>query len=108
MIHAAAGCRVSEFEPCSMRVQSVECVSSAKTGRTLIRPLCYSRDADRMVIIGSYGGAPHNPPWYYNLLANPVVTVEVGVEKFKARAALRPLVWNAKSIRRASPLDAAL
>ena len=60
-------------------------MTGAKTGRTLIRPLCYSRDGDRLVIIASYGGAPRNPPWYHNLLANPVVTVEVGTEKFKAR-----------------------
>jgi deazaflavin-dependent oxidoreductase (nitroreductase family) len=62
-------------------------MTGAKTGRTLIRPLCYSRDGDRLVIIASYGGAAHNPPWYQNLLANPAVTVEVGTEKFKARAA---------------------
>jgi deazaflavin-dependent oxidoreductase (nitroreductase family) len=62
-------------------------MTGAKTGRTLIRPLCYSRDGDRLVIIASYGGASHNPPWYHNLLANPVVTIEVGTEKFKARAA---------------------
>ncbi len=62
-------------------------MTGAKTGRTLTRPLCYSRDGDRLVIIASYGGAPRNPPWYHNLLANPVVTVEVGTEKFKARAA---------------------
>jgi len=61
-------------------------MTGAKTGRTLVRPLCYSRDGDRLVIIASYGGAPHNPPWYHNLVANPVVTVEVGTEKFKARA----------------------
>jgi deazaflavin-dependent oxidoreductase (nitroreductase family) len=61
-------------------------MTGAKTGRTLIRPLCYSRDGDRIVIIASYGGAPRNPPWYHNLIANPVVTVEVGTEKFKARA----------------------
>jgi deazaflavin-dependent oxidoreductase (nitroreductase family) len=61
-------------------------MTGAKTGRTLIRPLCYSRDGDRLVIIASFGGAPHNPPWYYNLLAHPVITVEVGTEKFKARA----------------------
>jgi deazaflavin-dependent oxidoreductase (nitroreductase family) len=61
-------------------------MTGAKTGRTLTRPLCYSRDGDRLVIIASYGGAPRNPPWYHNLLANPVVTVEVGIEKFKARA----------------------
>ena len=33
-------------------------MTGAKTGRTLVRPLCYSRDADRIVIIASYGGAP--------------------------------------------------
>jgi deazaflavin-dependent oxidoreductase (nitroreductase family) len=61
-------------------------MTGAKTGRNLTRPLCYSRDGDRLVIIASYGGAPRNPPWYHNLLANPVVMVEVGTEKFKARA----------------------
>jgi deazaflavin-dependent oxidoreductase (nitroreductase family) len=61
-------------------------MTGAKTGRTLVRPLCYSRDGDRIVIIASYGGAPRNPPWYYNLIANPIVTVEVGTEKFTARA----------------------
>jgi len=62
-------------------------MTGAKTGRTLIRPLCYSRDGDRIVIIASYGGSPRNPPWYHNLLANPLVKVEVGSEQFKARAA---------------------
>src|SRR5882757_7476243 len=61
-------------------------MTGAKTGRTLLRPLCYSRDGDRLVIIASYGGAPRNPPWYHNLIANPVVTVEVGTEKFEAMA----------------------
>jgi deazaflavin-dependent oxidoreductase (nitroreductase family) len=61
-------------------------MTGARTGRTLVRPLCYSRDGDRLVIIASYGGAPRNPPWYHNLVANPVVTVEDGTEKFKARA----------------------
>ena len=56
-------------------------MTGAKTGRTLTRPLCYSRDGDRIVIIASYGGAPKNPPWYHNLVKTPVVTVEVGTEK---------------------------
>ena len=85
---------ISEFRANQGRVSSpmegmpivLLTMTGAKTGRTLTRPLCYSRDGDRIVIIASYGGAPHNPPWYHNLLANPVVTVEVGTEKFKARA----------------------
>ena len=52
----------------------------------LINPLVYANDGDRMIIIASKGGAPSNPDWYYNLLANPVVTVEVGSEQFQARA----------------------
>jgi deazaflavin-dependent oxidoreductase (nitroreductase family) len=61
-------------------------MAGAKTGRTLVRPVCYSRDGHRLVIIASRGGDPRNPPWYYNLVANPVVIVEVGTEKFKAKA----------------------
>jgi deazaflavin-dependent oxidoreductase (nitroreductase family) len=61
-------------------------MTGAKTGRILVRPVCYSRDGDRLVVIASRGGAPRNPPWYYNLVANPIVTVEVGTEKFRARA----------------------
>jgi deazaflavin-dependent oxidoreductase (nitroreductase family) len=61
-------------------------MTGARTGRTLVRPLCYSRDGERIVIIASYGGAPRNPPWYYNLVANPIVTIEIGTEKFRARA----------------------
>jgi deazaflavin-dependent oxidoreductase (nitroreductase family) len=60
--------------------------TGAKTGRTLVRPLVYTRDGDRIVIVASFAGGPNNPPWYHNLVANPVATVEVGVEKFKVRA----------------------
>ncbi|MGO9264271.1 MAG: nitroreductase family deazaflavin-dependent oxidoreductase [Candidatus Binataceae bacterium] len=63
-------------------------MTGAKTGRTLTRPLVYTRDGDRIVIIASFAGAPHNPPWYHNLVANPVATVEVGAEKFQVRASV--------------------
>jgi len=61
-------------------------MTGAKSGRALIRPVCYTRDGDSIVIIASYGGNPHNPPWYHNLVAHPVITVEVGAEKFRAKA----------------------
>ncbi len=32
------------------------------------------------------GGAPKSPAWYHNLVANPGVTLEVGTEKFAAKA----------------------
>ena len=58
----------------------------AKSGQPRINPLVYTTDGDRLVIIASKGGADSNPDWYYNLLANPVTTVEVGTEQFQVRA----------------------
>jgi deazaflavin-dependent oxidoreductase (nitroreductase family) len=42
--------------------------------------LAYGRDGDRYVVFASKGGAPTNPGWYHNLLANPQTTIEVGSE----------------------------
>jgi deazaflavin-dependent oxidoreductase (nitroreductase family) len=58
----------------------------AKTGAVHESPIVLSHDGDRYVIVASKGGAPTNPSWYYNLKAHPEVTVEIGGEKFKARA----------------------
>ncbi len=46
----------------------------------------YSADGDRLVIIASMGGAPTNPQWFHNIVANPKVTVEVGDESYDADA----------------------
>jgi len=58
----------------------------AKSGQERINPTAYVKDGENFVIIASKGGAPDNPDWYYNLIANPLVTVEVGTEKFQAKA----------------------
>lgn len=60
--------------------------TGAKSGKAIIKPLVYSKDGDRIVIIASFAGGPKNPPWYHNLVANPEATVEVGTEKFRVRA----------------------
>ena len=60
----------------------------AKSGQPRIAPLAYTTDGDHFVVIASKGGAPTNPDWYYNLLANPTVTVEIGQERFQARASV--------------------
>jgi deazaflavin-dependent oxidoreductase (nitroreductase family) len=57
-----------------------------KSGQERLAPVVYTRDGDRIVIVASKGGAPTHPSWYLNLVANPVVTLEVGAEKFQARA----------------------
>ena len=60
----------------------------AKSSQTRIYPLMSVPDGDRYIAVASKGGAPKNPLWYYNLLAHPDVTVEVGNEKFDATARL--------------------
>jgi len=60
----------------------------AKSQQERINPVAYIKDGSRFVVIASKGGAPTNPDWYYNILANPQVTVEVGTEQFQAHAAI--------------------
>ncbi len=60
--------------------------TGAKSGQPRVNPVAYTTDGDRLVIIASKGGAPTNPDWYYNLIAHPTVTVEVGTEQFQVRA----------------------
>jgi deazaflavin-dependent oxidoreductase (nitroreductase family) len=57
------------------------------------------RDGDRYVVVASVGGAAHHPAWYLNLVANPEVDVQVGPERFKARARTatpeeKPALWR--------------
>jgi len=58
----------------------------ARSGTVHESPIVFSRDGDKYVVVASKGGAPTNPSWYHNLKAHPEVTVEIGGEKFKARA----------------------
>ena len=60
--------------------------TGAKSGAKRINPLMSIPDGDRIVIIASKAGAPSNPDWYYNIVANPDVEIEIGTEKFKATA----------------------
>ena len=58
----------------------------AKSGQERVNPTAYVEDDNKFVIIASKGGAPTHPAWYYNILAHPLVSVEVGTEFFLARA----------------------
>jgi deazaflavin-dependent oxidoreductase (nitroreductase family) len=60
--------------------------TGANSGKTYTTPLVFSKDGDKCVIIASYAGAPKNPSWYHNLVTHPEVTVEIGADKFKAKA----------------------
>ena len=60
----------------------------AKSGQERINPVACVKDGERWVVIASKGGADTNPAWYYNVVANPHVTVEVGTKTFQAEAAV--------------------
>jgi deazaflavin-dependent oxidoreductase (nitroreductase family) len=62
--------------------------TGAKSGERRTTPLMYLPDGERMVIFASKGGAPSNPAWYHNLLANPSATVEVGPETVEVNAVI--------------------
>ncbi len=60
--------------------------TGAKSGLPRLNPTAYTEDGNRLVIIASNGGADTHPDWYYNVVASPHVTVEVGSEKYDAIA----------------------
>jgi len=79
--------------------------TGAKSGQSRTTPLVYSTDGDRIVIIASKAGGPTNPDWYHNLVAHPTATVEMGTEKFQARAAVQPSGGADARFRRVSEED---
>ena len=59
----------------------------AKSRLLRTTPLVYTANGDQLIVIASKGGSPSHPDWYYNLMAHPEATVELGVERFQVRAA---------------------
>ncbi|GED99568.1 nitroreductase [Gordonia spumicola] len=49
-----------------------------KSGEARTVPLLYLRDGDDVVVVASQGGLPKNPAWYYNVTADPAVTIQIG------------------------------
>jgi deazaflavin-dependent oxidoreductase (nitroreductase family) len=60
--------------------------TGAKSGEQRTTPVVYQKDGERMVIFASKAGAPENPAWYHNLVANPTATVEVGPDTVAVEA----------------------
>ncbi|MBI5336981.1 MAG: nitroreductase family deazaflavin-dependent oxidoreductase [Mycolicibacterium rufum] len=55
----------------------------AKSGQPRLSPLAYLTVDDKMLIVGSYAGAPKHPAWVHNLRANPRARIEVGTEDYE-------------------------
>jgi deazaflavin-dependent oxidoreductase (nitroreductase family) len=71
-----------------------------RTGVERVSPLAYQQLEDGAIaVFGSKGGAPTNPDWFHNLVANPRARVEVGSETYDVTARVadgeeRELIWE--------------
>jgi deazaflavin-dependent oxidoreductase (nitroreductase family) len=60
--------------------------TGAKSGLERVNPMMYLDLDGGRYVFASKAGADSHPDWYYNLVANPTVTVEVGSETYGATA----------------------
>lgn len=57
-----------------------------KSGQERVHPVVYQPVGGGWAVFASKAGAPTHPDWYYNLLADPDVIIEVGTESIWVRA----------------------
>lgn len=79
----ATGVGGSRAQPCLLIT-----TRGQRTGKSYTHPLLYGVDGDNYLIVGSKGGADTHPSWYFNLLVDPKVVVQVGTDTFEGRATL--------------------
>ena len=73
----------------------------AKTGQERVTPAMYQPISDSFAVFASMAGAPTNPAWYHNLVANPEIEVEVGAQTVPVTARVAPKaerdeIWEAQ------------
>lgn len=79
----------------------------ARTGQPRTNAVLYFHDGDDVIVIASSYGRDSHPAWYYNLKANPRVTIGAGQQMTAvevAEAAERDRLWG--SADRVYPLFA--
>jgi len=70
-----------------------------KTGQARTVPAVPFLDGERVFVMASMAGAPEHPAWFRNLEANPAVTVQLGRDRWPARARIlegeeRTALWE--------------
>jgi deazaflavin-dependent oxidoreductase (nitroreductase family) len=75
--------------------------TGAKSGREHLSPVMYRKIDGGYVVFASKAGAPTNPDWYHNLVANPAVQAEVGTATLDLTARIasdaeRQPIWTAQ------------
>ncbi|MGE0307390.1 MAG: nitroreductase family deazaflavin-dependent oxidoreductase [Acidimicrobiia bacterium] len=57
-----------------------------KSGQPRTIPIIFGTDGEDILLIGSVGGAPKHPDWYFNIQANPRVRIQIKDKVFEATA----------------------
>jgi deazaflavin-dependent oxidoreductase (nitroreductase family) len=60
--------------------------TGARSGKDHIVPMRALPDGNALYVFASAHGSDRQPDWYYNLVANPDITIEKGVESIPVRA----------------------
>lgn len=75
--------------------------TGAKSGQERVHPMMYRKIDGGYAVFASKAGAPTNPAWYHNLVANPHVQAEIGTTTVALTArvagdAEREPIWTAQ------------
>jgi deazaflavin-dependent oxidoreductase (nitroreductase family) len=75
--------------------------TGAKTGQERVHPMMYRKIDSGYAVFASKAGAPTNPDWFHNLVANPHVQAEIGTTTLALTArvadnAEREPIWAAQ------------
>jgi len=68
------------------RPLAIMITKGAKSGQDRTAIVTYHRNGDDYVIAATKSGAPENPAWYHNLVANPEATFEASNDTFQVVA----------------------
>jgi deazaflavin-dependent oxidoreductase (nitroreductase family) len=72
----------------------------AKTGAARVNPVVFQSVGSNFAVFASNAGRPANPDWFYNLVAHPDTSVELGSETIEVVARVtsseeRSAIWEA-------------
>jgi len=82
--------------------------TGAKTGQERLAPMMYQAVDGGYAVFASKAGAPDNPDWYHNLVANPDASIEIaggsGVDRLAVTAEVlqgdaRDAIWEVQKER---------
>ena len=57
-----------------------------RSGQERVNPMMYMADGERYLVFASAAGRDQNPAWYWNLIAHPDASIELGDDSIDVQA----------------------